>query len=218
MVVDENEHMYTWGSSPQALRLANQIKRRANAKQKNEEQQRREMSKRFEATLSENIEVTTVEVDVTSTSNVTATVEPLPLSANSPQVPTVTITSPVLENALTVDAAPSIAKDEISLIPDVVKGETIITQNAPVTDINIQLIEDEIVTDIPLVKTSTSAQEKTDNESDTASNSTVPQVAATIIDVDPCEHMTPHLVDTSEVAGQILQVTFHMNYENYNSH
>lgn len=211
MVVDENEHMYTWGSSPQALRLANQIKRRANAKQKNEEQQRREMSKRFEATLSENIEVTTVEV-------VTATVEPPPLSANSPQVPTVTITSPVLENALTVDAAPSIAKDEISLIPDVVKGETIITQNAPVTDINIQLIEDEIVTDIPLIKTSTSAQEKTGNESDAASNSTVPQVAATIIDVDPCEHMTPHLVDTSEVAGQILQVTFYMNYENYNSH
>lgn len=25
-------------------------------------------------------------------------------------------------------------------------------------------------------------------------------------EVDPCEHMTPHLVDTTEVAGQILQV------------
>lgn len=42
--------MYTWGSSPQALRLANQMKRRANTKNKIEDLQRREITKQLDTT------------------------------------------------------------------------------------------------------------------------------------------------------------------------
>lgn len=208
--------MYTWGSSPQALRLANQIKRRANAKQKNEEAQRREMSKRFEATLSENVGVTTVEADINVTPVPTVDA---PLVAATATTPGVTLTSPISEKPLvSSDADISIVKDKIPLISGedeiVIDNTPVIPAaaaaassttvvDAPVADINIQLIEDEIVADIPVVKTTHSnAQEKAEIQSE----ATVVPPTAAIIDVDPCEHMTPHLVDTSEVAGQILQV------------
>ncbi|XP_013097207.2 uncharacterized protein LOC106080378 [Stomoxys calcitrans] len=204
LVVDENERMYTWGSSPQALRLANQIKRRANAKQKNEEQQRREMSKRFEETLSDNIEVPTIDVGIPS-SVVTETV---PVATTSEVlVPAVTITPPVGETTLgtTSDAAITIVKDDITSI-----AEKVVPTTTAVPDI---IIDDEIVADIPVVKTttnsSTGAQEKIviESEPTSSTSTTMPQAANSMIDVDPCEHMTPHLVDTSEVAGQILQVS-----------
>ncbi|XP_073817461.1 RCC1 and BTB domain containing protein claret [Musca autumnalis] len=207
LVVDEKEHMYTWGSSPQALRLANQIKRRANAKQKNEEAQRREMSKRFEATLSENVEVTTVEADI----NVQPPTVDAPLVAATATTPSVTLTSPLLEKPITSsDADISIVKDDIALIseaPVIAAAATVV--DAPVADLNIQLIEDEIVGEIPVVKTTSNAQDKIETQSDATATVVPPAaaVAAAIIDVDPCEHMTPHLVDTSEVAGQILQVS-----------
>ncbi|XP_075169740.1 RCC1 and BTB domain containing protein claret [Haematobia irritans] len=221
LAVDENERMYTWGSSPQALRLANQIKRRANAKQKNEEQQRREMSKRFEETLNDNIDVTTVEVDLSSSSSTAcepstaANLSEVTSSSSSSSVPVLTITTPLAETSLanTNDAPTSIVKDEISSISDNV---VVMAAPAPVPDI---IIEDEIVSDITVVKAAAASlpqttQEKIETENDagaasTSTSSAMPQVAAaaTIIDVDPCEHMTPHLVDTSEVAGQILQVS-----------
>lgn len=209
--------MYTWGSSPQALRLANQIKRRANAKQKIEEHQRREMSRRFEATIS------TAPIAATETQN---------SSTDSPaKVPTLTITTPSLDviKADDEDVVTSIAKDEIvsgvaAIVPENVTlplDETVIVSD----EANIQIIDDGAVGEVPILKTNPiAATVVVDNVESkcassvttTTSNTNVPnnvpttstQQAAATADVDPCEHMSPHLVDTSEVAGQILQVFY----------
>lgn len=190
--MDENERMYTWGSSPQALRLANQIKRRANAKQKNEEHQRREMSRRFEATLSESGAATEDDVPTTS-----AAIRETKLDEPS-EIVTVTAFDSADVGDKLCDAVVSGVKDEILDLSD--KAEA-------AKDCDIQIIVEDLVSDMPLVST------KEKCETDTAPvaaaiSSSIPVAASSqqIVEVDPCEHMSPHLVDTSEVAGQILQV------------
>lgn len=206
--------MYTWGSSPQALRLANQIKRRANAKQKIEEHQRREMSRRFEATINATPAATTETASSSTDSQA--------------KVPSLTITTPSLDviKADDEDVVTSIAKDEIvsgvaAIVPENVTlplDETVIVPD----EANIQIIDDGSVGEVPILKTNpitvTVEVNNIENKcaSSTTSNTNVPNApststqqaptTSTAADVDPCEHMSPHLVDTSEVAGQILQV------------
>lgn len=156
--------MYTWGSSPQALRLANQIKRRANAKQKLEENHQREMlSRRLEETLLPACSSSSAMVEP-STSYAAVVVGAIP----KPRVETKESTE---NEAMTSNASESIGSKLTS-------GPT------------------ESVT--PTASTTTATQQPTEP--------------------DPTEHMTPHLVDTSEVAGQILQVCFptffHFSIEN----
>lgn len=141
--------MYTWGSSPQALRLANQIRRRANAKQKMEENQQRELlSKRLEETL-------------------------LPAPSN---------------NSVLVEPSTSYAAVVAGAIPKS-SGET------------KESAQDEAL-----------PSDSTDNISVPSNTESMPTSSAYSTgqpigpEIDPTEHLTPHLVDTSEVAGQILQV------------
>lgn len=233
-MVDENERMYTWGSSPQALRLANQIKRRANAKQKIEEHQRREMSRRFEATI-----VSTAPSTLTAASEEESTIASENSSANaSVVIPTVTISSAALDADETI--TPSIVKDEIvsgvaTIVADIdnlpLDEHSIATEDAT-NNINIEIIDDEVVDDVPILKTTTTTTNITthatvsgldklttknaDVTDATSSNTNVPaapptsstQQPQTCGEIDPCEHMSPQLVDTSEVAGQILQASF----------
>ena len=224
-MVDENERMYTWGSSPQALRLANQIKRRANAKQKIEENQRREMSRRFEATIVSTAAPSTATNDAESTASGNS-------STNAIPIPTVTISSAALDDA-DDSVTPSIVKDEIvSGVATIVANidnlpldeHAIATEEDATNNINIEIINDEVVGDVPVLKSTTTVTEldklatKCADVTDTTStNTNVPaapppsstQQPQMAVEIDPCEHMSPHLVDTSEVAGQILQVICH---------
>ncbi|XP_065372533.1 uncharacterized protein ca isoform X2 [Calliphora vicina] len=227
IVVDENERMYTWGSSPQALRLANQIKRRANAKQKIEEHQRREMSRRFEATIIAAPATSTSTIDGESSTNDSP-------AKTKDIVPTVTITSPGLDviKANDEDGVTSNAKDEITsgvaaMVPvddTLPLDENVIaTEDAATANINIEILDDAVVGDVPVLKTTNVAAaaaevDKVENKfaemtAPTTSNTNVPAAPPPsvqqppTVEIDPCEHMSPHLVDTSEVAGQILQVS-----------
>ncbi|KAH8417883.1 hypothetical protein KR222_007776 [Zaprionus bogoriensis] len=147
LAVDTEERMYTWGSSPQALRLANQIKRRANAKQKMEENQQRELlSKRLEETL------------LPATSARSALVEPTTSYA-------------------------------------AVVGGSVPKQRAETKESK----EDEAM-----------ASNASENIGSTLTSNPEPAPTAippTASEPDPTEHMTPHFVDTSEVAGRILQIS-----------
>ncbi|XP_016951088.1 uncharacterized protein LOC108025248 [Drosophila biarmipes] len=150
LAVDEDDRLFTWGSSPQALRLANQIKRRANAKQKLEENQQRELlSKQLEATLM-----------------------PAPIPTTS------TLVEPTTSYAAVVAGATPKATSETK---DCQQGQN---EAAP-SDARevIAPREPEILKMAP------------------------PPAAAPAPEPDPTEHLTPHLVDTSEVAGQILQIS-----------
>ncbi|EDW83017.2 uncharacterized protein Dwil_GK22629 [Drosophila willistoni] len=147
LAVDENERLYTWGSSPQALRLANQIKRRANAKQKMEENHQREMlSKQLEATL-------------------------LPASNR--------------------DGSSSMVEPSTSYA-SVVAGSALKTKEDEATTSDAT----ESIEPITVNQREATAPGATTTGASTASN-----------EPDPTEHLTPHLVDTSEVAGQILQIS-----------
>ncbi|XP_044251668.1 uncharacterized protein ca [Drosophila takahashii] len=147
LAVDEDDHLFTWGSSPQALRLANQIKRRANAKQKLEENQQRELlSKQLEATLM-----------------------PAPIPSTS------TLVEPTTSYAAVVAGATPKATGET-------KEEEAKPSDATET---IAPREPELLKTAP----------------------TAAPTAAPAPEPDPTEHLTPHLVDTSEVAGQILQIS-----------
>ncbi|XP_062123118.1 uncharacterized protein LOC133836564 isoform X1 [Drosophila sulfurigaster albostrigata] len=156
LAVDEEERMYTWGSSPQALRLANQIKRRANAKQKLEENHQREMlSKRLEETL------------VPASNSNSALVEP------------------TTSYAAVVNGAIPKAREETK-----------------------ESRENEAIASNATETIGSKLTASTEAESSTAGPTTVPVAAAPqVTEPDPTEHMTPHLVDTSEVAGQILQIS-----------
>nr|XP_016937407.2 uncharacterized protein LOC108015486 isoform X1 [Drosophila suzukii] len=150
LAVDEDDRLFTWGSSPQALRLANQIKRRANAKQKLEENQQRELlSKQLEATLM-----------------------PAPIPTTS------TLVEPTTSYAAVVAGATPKATSETK---DCQQGQN---EAAP-SDARevIAPREPEILKMAP------------------------PPATAPAPEPDPTEHLTPHLVDTSEVAGQILQIS-----------
>lgn len=142
--------MYTWGSSPQALRLANQIRRRANAKQKLEENQQRELlSKRLEETLLPAPSNNSVLVEP-STSYAAVVAGAIPKSSGE------------TKESAQDEALPSDATENIAVINNNVEPMPAASANA-----NAQPVFPEI---------------------------------------DPTEHLKPHLVDTSEVAGKILQV------------
>ncbi|XP_016989044.2 uncharacterized protein LOC108051441 [Drosophila rhopaloa] len=160
LAVDEKDRLYTWGSSPQALRLANQIKRRANAKQKMEENQQRELlSKQLEATLLP-APIPSTSVLVEPTTSYAAVV-----SGATPKAPSETKDCQEAQN----EAAPSDATEKI----------------APAC-----MREPEILKATPPPPTAVPAP-----------------APAAATEPDPTEHLTPHLVDTSEVAGQILQIS-----------
>lgn len=221
--------MYTWGSSPQALRLANQIKRRANAKQKSEEHQRREMSKRFEATII-NPEAATTSSAAAAASELSASsaasLADAALSSAAIAVPAVTVTPPALNTATEDKSAPvaSIVREKITQYTSdtevVGSSQKISSSSVPLrenvdaiaADINMQIIAD-VVAEIPSAKNEEIVQEQTEHKplepinppTATAANATTAQSLASA-EIDPCEHMSPHQVDTSEVAGQILQV------------
>ncbi|XP_034663639.1 uncharacterized protein LOC117898391 [Drosophila subobscura] len=149
LAVDDQERLYTWGSSPQALRLANQIKRRANAKQKLEENHQRELlSRQLEATL----------LPRPSSSTTSTLVEPTTSYA-----------------AVVAGATPKVAASET-------KDSQVDNEAAPSDG-------------------SESLGSKCEAEKE---KPTAPPPAT---EPDPTEHMTPHLVDTSEVAGQTLQIS-----------
>ncbi|XP_054728127.1 uncharacterized protein LOC129237413 isoform X1 [Anastrepha obliqua] len=244
LAVDENGRMYTWGSSPQALRLANQIKRRANAKQKMEEHQRREISKRFEATLTS--DTTSAPSIATSTSKSAYAEAPESIAteiATSILADVVDKTVPPTAQAETtnettaavssVDAAiatkepelvevlaPSVEQEEVDELKEADMKEIIVEETtAAAGEITIQLVGDvveELVEKIkpmvaqPLKSSKPLAQEPDEvaaKAEDTQQQSAVTTATATVAEVDPSEHMTPHLVDTTEVAGQILQIS-----------
>ncbi|XP_036324147.1 uncharacterized protein LOC118737630 isoform X2 [Rhagoletis pomonella] len=243
LAVDENGHMYTWGSSPQALRLANQIKRRANAKQKMEEHQRREMSKRFEATLASD---TTSTPCVSSTSKsayeeapksmaneivssiltdvIDKTAAPTVLEATTEIAPVTSMVAPNTSKDLELDevlASSVIAVQEDDELKEEGMKEIIVKEIAAAgTEITIQLVNDvveELVEKVkpmvaqplkPLKPISQEVDGASANAADTQQQKAgAATVNASAADVDPCEHMTPHLVDTTEVAGQILQIS-----------
>lgn len=251
LAVDENGRMYTWGSSPQALRLANQIKRRANAKQKMEETQRREMSKQFEATLAgesacvscvpstsksayteapksmaaevvSSILTDIVDENVTSSSNNTAAI-----SRDFRTQSELTIDSAFKEPELieVLSTTVTAEEQEFDELKDEDVKETVVEGITNTeTEITIQLaneVVEELVEEVkpivtqplkslsPLTTAGTELAAKNADSPAPATVVTAPATAtatATNTDVDPCEHMTPHLVDTTEVAGQILQV------------
>lgn len=210
--------MYTWGSSPQALRLANQIKRRANAKQKFEEHQRREMSRRFEATI------VAAPASTSTTIQADNTAKDIPKSTND-SVPEIQISNADLETVKPVDEdndIKSVAQDVITsgvaaIVPDAktvsVDKSVDATEDVTDTNINVQATDDEVIGDVPALKTNVAADlEPTKAETRCAdmpsSSNEINATCALLAEIDPCEHMSPHLVDTSEVAGQILQVSF----------
>ncbi|KAH8383189.1 hypothetical protein KR009_007193 [Drosophila setifemur] len=161
LAVDDQDRLYTWGNSPQALRLANQIKRRANAKQKLEENQQREL-------LSKQLEATLLPAPITTTPGPSTMVEPT--------------TSYAAVVAGATPKAPSETKD-------CQEG----TSEAPPSDAT------EII--VPL-----GCKREAEKLKTAPPPSSVPPLAPAT-EPDPTEHLTPHLVDTSEVAGQILQIT-----------
>ncbi|XP_039493587.1 uncharacterized protein LOC120453115 [Drosophila santomea] len=152
LAVDEQDRLYTWGSSPQALRLANQIKRRANAKQKMEENQQREL-------LSKQLEATLLPAPIPSTSTL---VEPTTSYA-----------------AVVAGATPKAASD---------------TKDC----------QDKHNEAAPSDATETIAPASAKAAPPPASVASPPVL---VPEPDPTEHLTPHLVDTSEVAGRILQIS-----------
>ncbi|XP_030371281.1 uncharacterized protein LOC115621712 [Scaptodrosophila lebanonensis] len=179
LVVDENERMYTWGSSPQALRLANQIKRRANAKQKMEEHQQREMlSKRLDATLTtpSNLLVE----PTTSYAAVVAGATPKPSTTSDEANPKQKLgeDKKTARNVAAVGAAEALPSDGTE-------------------DINMACRRDS-----ELLTTKTTGTNEGSTENPASQNAQPPTGEA-----DPTEHLTPHLVDTTEVAGNILQIT-----------
>ncbi|XP_017076321.2 LOW QUALITY PROTEIN: uncharacterized protein LOC108111397 [Drosophila eugracilis] len=158
LAVDEHDRLYTWGSSPQALRLANQIKRRANAKQKLEENQQREL-------LSKQLEATLLPAPITGTNTL---VEPTTSYAAVVAGATPKATSDTKDCQDKQDeAAPSDATEIIA--PACTESRKYLKRVKP--------------------------------------PATVVSVPAPAPEPDPTEHLTPHLVDTSEVAGQILQIS-----------
>ncbi|XP_017041633.1 uncharacterized protein LOC108088394 isoform X2 [Drosophila ficusphila] len=160
LAVDEEDRLYTWGSSPQALRLANQIKRRANAKQKMEENQQRELlSKQLEATL------LPAPIPTTSTMVEPTTSYAAVVSGATPKGSSETKDSQEPQN----EAAPSDATEIIA--PACAREPKLLKATPPPA------------TSVPAA---------------------APVPAA---EPDPTEHLTPHLVDTSEVAGKILQIS-----------
>ncbi|KAH8294765.1 hypothetical protein KR018_002629, partial [Drosophila ironensis] len=166
LAVDDQERLYTWGSSPQALRLANQIKRRANAKQKLEENHQRELlSKQLEATL----------LPATGSAPKATMVEPSTSYAAVVAGATPKATSETKDSqAENNEAKPS---DATELIGPVGKQRSEILNAAPVAPVAGQ------------------------------APAAPPSGTAPAAEPDPSEHLTPHLVDTSEVAGQILQIS-----------
>ncbi|XP_017020460.1 uncharacterized protein ca [Drosophila kikkawai] len=157
LAVDDQERLYTWGSSPQALRLANQIKRRANAKQKLEENHQREMlSKQLEATL---------------------------LPAPS-----------------TVPSATSIAVEPTTSYAAVVAGATPKASSGPET--KEEQGENEAVPSDATETIGSACKRGVEILNPVPPPAPAPGLA----EPDPTEHLSPHLVDTSEVAGQILQI------------
>ncbi|KAH8294088.1 hypothetical protein KR054_008343 [Drosophila jambulina] len=162
LAVDDQERLFTWGSSPQALRLANQIKRRANAKQKLEENHQREMlSKQLEATLlpAPNVPTSTTSIVVEPTTSYAAVVAGATPKAPSDQ----TKEQEQGEN----EAVPSDATETIGSACK--RGVDILNPVPPPP-------------------------------------APAPGLAVPATEPDPTEHLSPHLVDTSEVAGQILQI------------
>ncbi|XP_055923460.1 uncharacterized protein LOC129953936 isoform X2 [Eupeodes corollae] len=187
LVVDENNQLYTWGSSPQALRLANQIKRRANAKQKIEEFQRREITKRFKETLTfdeENVNVkyvaTTSDVPSKSdnSSSNSSDDKPKAGSSDTKDIEIKVLNSAAAEANRDVDMDKDI--DASTNQSSAAEGST-----ADMVD-GFQSVENEMDVEPKVV-----VEEKS-----------LP------IEVDTSnEHMTPHLVDTTEVAGDIHNVS-----------
>ncbi|XP_037955224.1 uncharacterized protein LOC119685097 isoform X2 [Teleopsis dalmanni] len=244
LAVDENNRMFTWGSSPQALRLANQIKRRANAKQKLEENQRREISKRFEATLSTNSGCilltkpteTVVPVTVPTTTNIdtittvsknTATIDAEDISNKEVCISdkaentasNTTTTSTILSTAVKAleeefsEIVPTRVHDNNTLKEHCVAESTPHISDAPESDatISIEIISEDVeefeqATTSPLKEPfNVTVKEQEEVPEDSRIN-TPPQKQQST-ENDPCEHMSPHLVDTSEVAGEILQIS-----------
>ncbi|KAL9893666.1 RCC1 and BTB domain containing protein claret isoform 1-T1 [Glossina fuscipes fuscipes] len=193
LAVDEKGYLYTWGSSPQALRLANQIRRRANAKQKLEEYQRREMSKRFEATMNT--------ASSSSTDSIVDSSEKTS-SSQSPQVEkkkssTITL---VPEETTTPPAASKLPPDGV------------VMEDLAVADVadNIEIVENEVMEEIlPGEKNSVDddVEQRKHTESSEKTSAAAPGAPNPTVETDLHAHMSPHLVDTTEVAGQILQVS-----------
>ncbi|XP_034127755.1 uncharacterized protein LOC117583519 isoform X2 [Drosophila guanche] len=149
LAVDDQERLYTWGSSPQALRLANQIKRRANAKQKLEENHQRELlSRQLEATLLPRPSSSTTSTLVEPTTSYAAVVAGATPKATANETK---------DSQVDNEAAPSDGSENLGSKCELEKEKP--TAPPPATE------------------------------------------------PDPTEHMTPHLVDTSEVAGQTLQIS-----------
>lgn len=193
--------MYTWGSSPQALRLANQIKRRANAKQKIEEHQRREMSKRFEDTISNKTfkdeDFTPIEQNVASTTNASSS-STAKSAENNVLSGCPGSSCGMFSNKNTVDE-------------DAVKENE---DDAVVSAISIEVIDDvvgEVIQKaMPLKENPTVRTQELSNNMEQKNIEHIKQKSPQpppLNETDPSEHMTPHLVDTSEVAGQIKQVS-----------
>ncbi|XP_067619024.1 uncharacterized protein ca isoform X2 [Eurosta solidaginis] len=246
LAVDENGRMYTWGSSPQALRLANQIKRRANAKQKMEEHQRREMTKHFEATFSNEAgtNVPPSSSAVASTSKSAYAEAPKSVATeiatsiltdiiDKTEIPTTVAELSNKTNVQTIENAEG-ATREPELVEVLASSVTVadheedeemregdikeilveeITAAATVA-IQIQLVDDVVEELVEEVKPMVSQPLKSlkpilqvADEVTTKLADNLQQVSLSTGEVDPCEHMTPHLVDTTEVAGQILQIS-----------
>uniref|UniRef100_A0A1A9WJQ0 Uncharacterized protein n=1 Tax=Glossina brevipalpis TaxID=37001 RepID=A0A1A9WJQ0_9MUSC len=191
LAVDENGCLYTWGSSPQALRLANQIRRRANAKQKLEEYQRREMSKRFEAT-----------VNTASSSTIDSTIDSSG-KVSQPEKKNVSATTIATEETSTSSCT-------INKLPP--EGIVMEDQDLPVTD-NIEIVESEVIEEIlpdeknPTDVDAAAVQKKSTETLEKSSTNAATNTINPAVEIDMHAHMSPHLVDTSEIAGQILQVS-----------
>lgn len=224
---DKNE-LFTWGTSPQALRLANQVKKRANAKSKIEESFKREINRRNEAANSENAPTTSQSAPRSPPKEITIPVPVLPPKDETPpEIPKSSSDGNIIAEVAAMNDTDSterrrhsdpIPKDEgksnttwyLGELPSSSSSRGLATENAAaegktsdqeVDDPEPSIEEEDIVKieniDAPPVPgpSAPSKEEK------------LASVRSSFLDEEVGDHMVPHKVDTSEVSGEILQVS-----------
>lgn len=202
--------MYTWGLSPQALRLANQIKRRANAKSKIDDMQRREITKQLDST-GILFEARTKAGGGQDAGSV------LQRYLNSRSKKRISPT--ILQTENKSPSEPILNENSEKMVKDSNENsiEEVKVESATSTDHDLEAIvqngDPVVVKDFEHGLKSTDSGFNTplktylsDSDLSNASNTTINPVTTSVVEPDPMEHMTPHLVDVSEVAGKILQV------------
>ncbi|XP_055379185.1 uncharacterized protein LOC129610598 [Condylostylus longicornis] len=217
LAVDSDNKLYTWGSSPQALRLANQMKRRTNSKQKLEESIKKEIDRRKQSGEDETTDCCDIKLEVPVLEKAREMIlskSPLKIRKNkrkdsevrnkeessSEQLGTLmeadTPQNSPLENQNMENQTEQLLGDEIpesEVSAEKEKFDTNFEANARASS-SADVLNDS-------VNISDSAIEDADINVESAI------VASENIATSEIEHLMPHIVDSSEVSGRILQIS-----------